>query len=790
MSSKAEEAPVILAPSAGARRLDESDFERLGQVGERWSSAIGERRRWERALPVDPSLVPTSPSDPCPTRFGRFVTVGPGQVQARLAASVGKGRSARAAQAVRRVVLGAPLASSAVIQERMRKLIALPVLSSDALASVAYGPEALMAILVLGGSGALGLSLPIAAALVVLMIAVGLSYRQTIRAYPRGGGSYIVASDSLGHVPGVVAAAGLMIDYVLTVAVSVASGVAAVTSALPSLAPATVPIGLGVIGVLLAGNLRGVRQAGLLFAAPTYLFIAAMLLLIVTGLADVAGRGFERAPPPALTASEGVGLLLALRAFGSGATAMTGIEAISDGIPAFRHVEWRNARTTLTIMMGLLVTMFAGTMLLVHFEAVVPVGSETLLSQLGHRTLGSGPLYVYLQAATALILLFAANTAFSDFPRLLFFLARDGNAPSGFLHMGDRLAFTRGITLLAVAAGALFVAFDGSTGALIPLFAVGVFLAFTLSQAGMIAHWLRHRGRSWRRSLAFNAVGCTMSAIVFLVVGATKFTSGAWVVVLLIPSIVLVLLAIHRHYAWVREVTAVRDLPDGRKRPSIVPNTAPAQDATSQEAEEAPDQLQPLCVVPVDDLELPTLRALAYAVSLRQPTLAIHLTPDEADGERFLKAWQAWGDHVPLEVVSSPYRALVAPLANYIAALRAQKPSLTITVVMSDLVVARRWQQLLHERSGDRLRRALRLERNTVITVVPFHVPERGTAAGVELSAIHAHGGRPKSRPPSDDTPGDPGHDSMRNGRRRDSSPAEPPSPRAARGGVGGPHGV
>jgi amino acid transporter len=540
-----------------------------------------------------------------------------------------------------------------------------------------------------------------------------------------------------------------MLDYILTVAVSVASGVAAVTSAMPSLHAEAVPIGLGVIALLLAGNLRGVRQAGFMFAAPTYLFLVAIFALIGTGLFDAAGRGFNPAPPPAIPAAEGAGLFLALRAFGSGATAMTGIEAISDGIPAFRSVEWRNARTTLTVMIALLVVTFAGTILLVHLEGVVPVGSETMLSQLGHRAFGTGPMYVYLQGATALVLLFAANTAFSDFPRLLFFLARDGNAPHAFLHMGDRLAFTRGLTLLAVAAGALFVAFNGSTPALIPLFAVGVFLAFTLSQAGMVAHWLRNRTRGWRRSLAFNAVGCGLSAVVFVVVGVTKFTEGAWVVAVLIPCIVLALLAIHRHYARVRQATALRHLPRGKRRRSLVPHGAATREPVVAVAVEAPDQLQPLCVVPVSDLDLPNLRALAYAASLGQPTLAVHVCPDPADTERFLREWKAWGDHLPLEIISSPYRALVPPLTQYIKALHSQKPELTVTVVMSELVVARLWQRPLHERSADRIRRAVRSEPNTVVTVVPFHLALASVAQAAPRFASLT--GRRRSRPTADD---------------------------------------
>jgi amino acid transporter len=704
-SASEPQAPVVLSPSAGARRLGDDELERLAEVGRHWDRAQGAGRR--NGLPVDPGLT-RLPDTAESTRFGRVVSVGAGaqRLDATLAASAPDSAGPRLAARARRLLIGAPLASSALAQERMRKLVALPVLSSDALSSIAYGPEALLGVLVLGGSGALGLSFPIAAAIVVLMVAVGLSYRQTIRAYPHGGGSYIVASDNLGPVPGLVAAAGLMTDYVLTVAISVAAGVAAVTSALPGLSVATVPLGLAVIALLFVGNLRGVRQAGAVFAAPTYAFISAIALLVAVGLADAAAEGFRAHSPPPVAPVEGVGLLLVLRAFGSGATAMTGIEAISDGVPAFRPSEWRNARTTLTAMVSMLVLMFAGTILLAHLDGIVPVSSETVLSQLGHREFGSGPLYVYLQAATALVLLFAANTAFSDFPRLLFFLARDRNAPVAFVKMGDRLAFTNGIAVLAGAAALLYVAFAGRTDRLIPLYAVGVFLAFTLSQSGMVAHWLRGRGPAWRRSMAFNATGAALSALVLLVEAVTKFSEGAWIVVILIPAIVLTLRRINRHYREVGEATRLRSLRSGGP----------------PEREEAPDQIRPLCVVPVQALDLPNLRALAYAGSLRQPTLALHVSPDEEEAAAFLREWRAFGDHLPLEIISSPYRAIVPPLVHYLRALHSERPDLTITVVFPELVAERGWQRVLHGRSARRIARALREQPNTIITTVPFHL--------------------------------------------------------------------
>ncbi|MFI9627061.1 APC family permease [Streptomyces sp. NPDC052042] len=627
----------------------------------------------------------------------------------------------------------------------MRKLVALPVLSADALSSVAYGPEAMLAILVLGGAAGLAYSVPIAATIVFLMLAVGVSYRQTVRAYPHGGGSYIVAGDNLGRVPGLIAAAGLMTDYVLTVAVSIASGVAAITSAVPSLAPEAVPIGVGVIALLLAGNLRGVRQAGALFAAPTYAFIIAVLALVAVGLFDAAGRDFRPLAAPHPNATESVGILLVMRAFASGSTAMTGIEAISNAVPAFKPVEWRNARTTLTWMVGLLIALFAGTIAMVLLDGVVPSSRETVLSQLAHHSFGSGPLYIFTQAATAAVLLLAANTAYNDFPRVLFLLARDRYAPRIFLRLGDRLAFSNGIILLSLAAVLVYVAFGGMTNSLIPLYAVGVFLAFTLSQAGMVVHWWRLRDRHWRKSLFFNAAGALLSAVVFLTAGITKFTEGAWVAVLAVGLFLVGATRIRRHYETVAK--ALRLHPHGFELPvptPVVPTTVvppPAGPVVPQpsaaaprlpeersgarpeeEAEETPQEIVHLSVVPIATMDLAGLRALAYAASLHQPVLALHISPEEDEAERFRRYWTLWGDHLPLEVVVSPYRAIVAPLVHYIEALHAQRPDLTLTVILPE-IVARRWRhRLLHSRIAPRLRRALRPLPKVVVTTIPFHV--------------------------------------------------------------------
>ena len=730
-------------PDALLPKLDQHQLAVLRRVGREWDRVCGDRAAWRLALPVDPNLG-SYPAEIHPTRFGRFVTVAgqDGQLpslEATRAAETPRPLLGRTGYELRRVLLGPPLNASAIVRERMRKLVALPVLSADALSSVAYGPEAMLAILVLAGSAGLSYSLPIAATIAFLMLAVGISYRQTIRAYPHGGGSYIVATDNLGRMPGLIAAAGLMTDYILTVAVSVASGLAAVTSAIPSLTPDAVPIGVGVIAVLLAGNLRGVRQAGLLFAAPTYAFIVAIFVLIVVGLADSAGRGFHPTPTPPLTATEGVSVLLVLRAFASGSTAMTGIEAISNAVPAFKPIEWRNARTTLTWMVGLLIVMFAGTIGLVHLDGVVPRAHETVLSQLAHRTFGPGLLYAFTQASTAAILLLAANTAYNDFPRVLFLLARDLQAPRLFLRIGDRLSFSNGIILLSLAATAIYVAFSGKTEPLIPLFAVGVFLAFTMSQSGMVVHWWRRRDDPhWRRSLFFNATGGFLSAIVFITAGITKFTDGAWVAILTIGLFILVATRIRRHYDLVDRATALHphaiEVPQHKVTPSVPEGTArtgskengeatgQAHDADS-EAEENPEEIHNLIVVPVVGLDLPGMRALAYAASLQQPLLALHISPTDDEAERFRGYWSQWGDHLPLEVIVSPHRALVAPMVNYISSLHRQHPDLTLTVIMPEIVVRHWWHRVLHNRIAPRLRRALRPIPKIVVTTVPFHLP-------------------------------------------------------------------
>ncbi|MFE9652701.1 APC family permease [Micromonospora sp. NPDC006431] len=711
---------TLVTPSAEFPPLGPEEQAALGRIGERWQTP-----RHADELPVDPTLGRNRPG-PAPSRFGRLAPINmftveePDELCATGPAHEPGSRTGRVLTRLRRTLFGPPLSSSAVLYERMRKLIALPILSSDLLSSVAYGPEAMLVVLVLAGSGALGLSLPLAAVLVVLMIAVGLSYRQTIPAYPHGAGSYIVAGDNLGTTAGLAAAAGLMLDYVLTVSVSIAAGVSAITSAMPGLTPFTVPLGVLVIAVLLAGNLRGVRTAGNIFVLPTYAFVAAVLAVLVVGYARAAARGFAPVPPPPVPAAEGLGLLLVLRAFSSGAVSMTGIEAVSNAIPAFRPREWRNARTTLGWMVTMLVVLFAGLIGLIHLNGLVPRPDQTILSQLGRLTFPTGPWYAFLQAATALILLLAANTAFNDFPRLLFFMARNGHAPRRFLHLGDRLSFNNGLVALAVAAALIFVAFRGHTASLIPLYAVGVFLAFTLSQAGMVVHWRRHRDRGWRRRLVLNAVGATLSGLVLVTAAIGKFAQGAWLVVIAVPTLVLLSRGIHRHYARLDDNLTLHPPPS----PGPTSGNAPRGPGGSAEGERLPQEVRHLVVVPVARLNRASLRAMAYAASLGQPTLAVHIAPEDAEADRFRDQWRAWGDHLRLETIVSPYRAVIGPLAHYLEALHATRPELTLTVIVPEVVLRHRWHRLLHSRAEQRLRAALRALPGVVVTSVPVHVAE------------------------------------------------------------------
>jgi amino acid transporter len=532
------------------------------------------------------------------------------------------GGPATVARQIKIFFTGRPLDTEALDTERMPIWRALPILSSDALSSVAYGPEAGLAVLATAGAGALLVNVPIGIAIALLMVIVTTSYRQVVRGYPSGGGSYAVARANLGVVVGLVAAAALLVDYVLTVAVSVSSGVDALASAFTVLSPYKVLIGLAFVALLMVGNLRGVREAGVAFAGPTYLFVVGLLTLVAAGL--VGGLVFGRHPVghyAPIKPETSLGPLLVLTAFASGASSMTGIEAVSNSVPAFHPPEAKYAARTLAILGGLLVTLFLGVVALdvVYGAEPNPSGTPTVLSQLASVVFqGPGrPLYYGFQFVTLLVLVLAANTSFNGFPRLSAVLARDHHLPHRFAQLGDRLVYSTGIVLLAVAAGVLIVAFGANTNALIDLYALGVFVAFTLAQTGMARHWWRARGRGWVHGFAINAGGGAITAIVGAVIIITKAPRGAWVVLILIPALVLLLWSVARYYARVRA-----QLPRVAEEP--------------QEVDPGP------AVVPVVRLDSPTRAALRYAMALSEDVVAVHLARRGADAAEFAADWKRW----------------------------------------------------------------------------------------------------------------------------------------------------
>jgi amino acid transporter len=607
----------------------------------------------------------------------------------------------RLLQGFKRVLIGSPIPTAREAHERLSKVKALAVFSSDALSSVAYATEEIMKVLVLAGAGTLYLTLPISFVIIALLAIVVISYRQTIRAYPKGGGSYIVASQNLGTLPGLTAASALMTDYVLTVAVSVAAGVAAITSLWPDLLPYTTPMAVAAVALLTLGNLRGIREAGSIFAVPTYAFVAMMYALIGYGLYRIfLGGGVTYVPPPSAVTPENqsLGIFLLLSAFAQGCTAMTGTEAISDGVLAFKAPESKNARATLMAMGLILGSMFLGMSYLATHLQVLPA-TETVLSQIGRTIFGEGIVWAALQLATALILVLAANTAFADFPRLGFFLARDRFLPRLFKFRGDRLAFTAGIVLLASLAVFLLLIFDAKLDALIPLYAVGVFTSFTLSQAGMVAHWRKTREPGWKRSASLNGVGMVATGLVTLVIASTKFVHGAWLIVILIPTLIALLWGIRSHYERI-------------------------ENAKRAETPLLPEDITVRFVVPIAELNVPARQALAYARALGQDdrhVVAVHVTDDVSEAEELRKQWEAWECGVELVIIESPFRSLGGPLLAYIDALKDTYPKDTITVVLPEYVPSSWWEHLLHNQTALRLKAALLFHPGVVVTNVPYH---------------------------------------------------------------------
>jgi len=618
-------------------------------------------------------------------------------------------------------LIGRPLASADAPHQTIGKAVGLAVFASDTLSSVAYATDEILFVLAAAGTAAFVYTVPIALCIIALLVILTVSYRQTIHAYPGGGGAYIVARDNLGELPAQTAGAALLTDYILTVSVSIASGVAQITSAYPALFPYRVILSVGLVLFMMLINLRGVRESGLVFAGPTYFFVVTLFLTVGLGLSQfLMGSLGVVDNPPALhivPSMQSATLFLLLHAFSNGTTAVTGVEAISNGVQAFKEPRSRNAGITLIWMAAILGTLFLSISFLARQIGAIPSETETVISQLARTTHGGrGLLYLATIAATTLILIMAANTSFADFPRLSALIAGDGFLPRQLTFRGSRLVYSRGIVALALIASLLIVLFQASVTALIPLYAIGVFLSFTLSQAGMAHRWwkagrlapgqevqeqgstLRHE-RRWAVKMVINGFGAFCSAAVMLIFAATKFREGAWIVVLLVPLLSAMFFTIHRHY---------RDL---------------ARRLSLEEYGAAPRIARHRVIVPVGGIHRGTVIALRYARCLSDDITAVYISMDPAEAERLRRKWETWGEGVRLVVLESPYRLLLEPLLGYIEAIaRSRQPNETITIVVPQFVPRRRWQNLVHSQAALWLRMALLFKRGIVITDVPYQL--------------------------------------------------------------------
>jgi amino acid transporter len=634
-------------------------------------------------------------------------------------------------------LIGRPLATADAPHQTIGKMVGLAVFASDALSSTAYATQEMMLILAAAGTAAFIYAFPLSIAICVLLLILTLSYEQTIHAYPGGGGAYIVARDNLGELPAQTAGAALLTDYILTVAVSIASGVAQIASAFPAIEPYRVEIAVGLVLLVMLVNLRGVKESGATFAAPSYFFVIMMYLTVGLGLFKfVTGQLGQVTDPPTMVETgtlQAIGLFLILRAFSSGTTALTGVEAISNGITAFREPRSHNAGITLVWMSGILGTLLLSiTFLSVKIGVVPSDAGETVISQLARTAFGGRNLaYLLTMASTTLILIMAANTSYADFPRLSALHAGDGFLPRQLTYRGSRLVYSRGIVLLALIASGLIILFHASVSALIPLYAIGVFLSFTLSQAGMAKRWwksghlkageqLKERGSTiiydaaWRTKMVINSLGSTVSCLVMLVFAVTKFSQGAWIVIILTPTLVVIFFRIHYHY---------RDM---AKALSLEHYDAPASTPRHK------------VIMPIAGVHRGTLAALRYALLLSDDVTAVHVSMDPGEAERVKVKWETWGEGVRLVILESPYRLLAEPLLQYIEKIASQRqPNETITIVVPEFVPPHWWQNALHANAATWLRLALMFKRGIVITDVPYQMHD---GRGMDLQAPGKHG--------------------------------------------------
>jgi amino acid transporter len=602
-------------------------------------------------------------------------------------------------------LIGSPLPTQQLGEKRLNKIRALAAFSPDALSSIAYANQEIYLGLVVAGSAGLVLAWPIGLIIVGVLIIVAISYFQTIHAYPSGGGSYIVARANIGTLPGLVAAGALLLDYLFCAAVSLTAGVDAIASAFPTLWPYKTVLALGLLGLIMLANLRGLRETGTLMAVPVYLFLFTYIPMLIYGGIHLLIEGPTPMAAVAPQPVQPLTLFLLLHTFATGCTALTGIEAISNGVPAFQKPESKNAGRTLIVMAILMGTLFVGSIGLTQFLGIIAGPNETILSALARHLLGSGPAYVLIQFSTLLILAVAANTSFADFPRLSAILARDGFLPRQFTGLGDRLVFTNGIVFLAIAAGVLIILFGGNSHLLIPLFAIGAFMAFTLSQSGMVVHWLREKSRNWRLKAFLNGLGAVTTATTLVIITISKFREGAWITVLLIPILVVMFLRVRDHYKEVGKQLSLRGLP-----PDIKPSP--------------PMRL----VIPVSGVHRGIIDAITFAQSISKHITAVYIELDPGSGEQMRKEWECWWPDIPLVVLPSPYRSIIQPFIDYLDEDdRNHNDGTLAAVVLPEFIPAKWWQQLLHNQTSLLIKAALTYRRRTqgfqrIIIDVPYHL--------------------------------------------------------------------
>lgn len=600
---------------------------------------------------------------------------------------------------LKRWLVGDPLKTAQARHERLSKTVALAIFSSNAISSVAYGTEEILLVLILAGPAAVAWSIPVSFAILFLVVMLTISYRQIIHEYPEGGGAYVVARTNLGDRPALVAAAALMIDYVLTVAVSVAAGIAALTSAIPSLFVHREALGLVAILFIIMMNLRGVRESGKFFAVPTYFAIGALGLLVLVGTVRSLASTGAVLPPPTPVEIEGLTLFLILRAFAAGCSAVTGMEVISNGVKAFRPPEPRNAAITMVWMSTILASLFMGISWMAYHNGILAKIDETVISQLARLTFGTGPIYYSIQIGTMALLVLAANSAFAGFPHLASILARDGFMPHQMATFGDRLVFSNGIIILGFFACLLLVIFEGDTHGLIPLYAIGVFASFTLSQAGMVKQWLVKKGPHWQTKLIVNGAGALTTGIATIIIATTKFMQGAWIVFVLVAILLLIFQGIRSHYKAVSE-----------------------QIALDRRGERPPLPRRNIVIIPVSGMNRAVVRALDYARSRPGEVRAVYIDVDPQESAKVKIQWAQWGGGVNLIALSSPYRSVLGSLLDYVEEVLEKDQNSWVTVVIPEILPARWWQNILHNQRALMLKASLLFKERVILIDVPYHL--------------------------------------------------------------------